>query len=53
MKSTFKYSYPDIHFAGEEPLGDSECVEESARDVEESHEDQPAQTGLRHRPLQS
>jgi len=36
----------DVHFAREEALGYSECVEHCARYVEEAHEDQPAKGGF-------
>ena len=41
----------DVHFAREESLRDPECVEERPCDVEEPHEDKPAQTGLCDGPL--
>ena len=43
--------YPDVHLPGEESLRDPECVEERPRDVEEAHEAEPAETGLRDGPL--
>ena len=34
--------YPDIELSGEEPLRNSDRVEEGAGDVEAAHEDEPA-----------
>ena len=47
------FFYPNIHFPRKEPLRDSERVEQSSSDVESSHEQQPAQTGLAYRLLHS
>ena len=39
--------YPNIHFAREESLRDPEGVEKCSGNVEEAHEDEPAQACLR------
>ena len=44
--------YPDIELSGEEPLRNSDRVEEGAGDVEAAHEDEPSDGRLldRHVP---
>lgn len=41
--------YPDIEFSGEEPLRNSDRVEDGAGDVEAAHEDEPSDGRLVHR----
>ncbi len=42
-------AYPNVELAGEEALGDAQGVEHGAEDVEQAHEDEPAERGLAER----
>ena len=39
-------NYQNVHLPRKKPLWDSECIEQSPRDVEETHEDQPTHCSL-------